>query len=387
VENVTGTSIIDAYFGPTNLMPNKAAKTLLPEKLLMCLDTLIEKARMIDDELRRIAIVSELESLKVVVRWLSGESMSYVSLVEGVFGITPSKFGHHELHKAQETVEAASADLPGSNVSEKILTWREKNKISGQALKKMIKAEIIPRTEMIENLFRERVFVYLPTKVKNNGIVYKTITKKPWGAYNYYQGNYTSINTFNIDRSVNKFRLLGTLCHEYEHHIATLFMEKAYRERGLLDLSVVLLNTKNSIILEGTASCAQDFLNMQVTEYSELMEALNQLQEMIFLNVAYMQNVESIDNQTMAEYIASEIYLSIEEARKIPAFSSPLNPDGKPNLFRPYIYTYFYGRRDYVLPTYQKAQKRDKLKEFFQTLYLNPYSRSTATWKKAFQNI
>jgi len=40
-----------------------------------------------------------------------------------------------------------------------------------------------------------------------------------------------------------------------------------------------------------------------------------------------------------------------------------------------------------VLPTYQKARKKGKLKEFFQTLYLNPYSRSTATWKTAFSHI
>jgi len=64
-----------------------------------------------------------------------------------------------------------------------------------------------------------------------------------------------------------------------------------------------------------------------------------------------------------------------------------LTLNGKLNFFKPYIFTYFFGRRDYVLPTFQKAQKKDKVNEFFQTLYLNPYSRSTATWKIAFSNI
>jgi len=98
-------------------------------------------------------------------------------------------------------------------------------------------------------------------------------------------------------------------------------------------------------------------------------------------------NVENVDEETAAEYIASEGFRPIDEARKTIGFSKPLTPDGKPNFFKPYVYTYFFGRRDCVLPTFQKAQKKGKVKEFFQTLYLNPYSRSSATWKIAFSRI
>jgi len=79
--------------------------------------------------------------------------------------------------------------------------------------------------------------------------------------------------------------------------------------------------------------------------------------------------------------------MTIERAKKGIRFSKPLTPDGKPNFFKPYVYTYFFGKKDYVLPTFQRAQKKDKLKEFFQTLYLNPYSRSSVTWKTAFSKI
>jgi len=186
----------------------------------------------------------------------------------------------------------------------------------------------------------------------------------------------------------NKHRLIAGVCHEYEHHVANLFTEKGYRENKLLDLSAVLLHTKRCIISEGTAECAKDFLGLQLgREYDEFIESLSNLRWLIRLNVAYMLNVENVDDETAAEYIASGGFEPVEEARKWIEFSRPLTPDGKPNFFKPYIYTYFFGRRNYVLPTFQKAQKKDKLKEFFQTLYLNPYSRSTATWKIAFSKI
>jgi len=386
-KEVTGTSIVDAYFGPKDLSPDKAKKPLVPEKLLMDLDTLIEKAKDIDDELRRIALISDLESLKVVVKWISGEAILFVRLVERIFGITPHKFGQNEIRKAQQVVEDACATLPGSDVSEKVLKWREKNKITGKALKKMTETEIVEKTKEIERLFEKQVFAYLPTKVENNGVIYKTTTGEPWGAYNYYQRDYTSINTFNIDRTFNRYRLITTVCHEYEHHVANLFTEKYYRETNLLDLSIDLLHTKRCIIGEGTANCAKDFLGLHLEQCAELSEALSQLQEMVDLNVTYMLNVENIDEETAVEYVASKAFQPIDEARKAIMFSKPLTADGKLNFFKPYIYTYFFGRRDYVVPTFQKTQKKGKVKEFFQTLYLDPYSRSTATWKIAFSMI
>lgn len=387
-KEVTGVSIVDAYFGPENLSPDKTKGHLPPEKLLVNFDTLIGRSKEIDNELRRIVIASDLESLKAVVRWLSGEDFPYVRLVEEIFGITPCRFGQKEIRRAQQLVEDASAYLPGSNVSEKVLKWREESKIAGEALKKMVDTEIAARTEEIRRLFEERVFAHLPEKVENKGIVYKTVTGEPWTAYNYYQGNYMSINAINIDMPFNRYRLARALWHEYEHHVANLCKEKYYRENKALDLAAVLLHTKRNVIDEGTADCAREFLGLQFEGgNSELVESINNLEKMVGLNVAYMLNVENVDEETVAEYTASETFRPIEEARKTNAFQRPLAPNGKPNFFKPYDYTYFFGKRDYVLPTFQKAQKKDKVKEFFQTLYFNPYSRSSATWKIVFAKI
>jgi len=387
-EEITGVNIVDAYFGPENLAPKKVKRRPSPEKLLTSSDVLAEEAKEIDNKLRRTAIISDLESLKVVVKWLSGEEISYICLVEGIFGITPRKFGQNEIRKAQQVVEDACATFPSADASEKILKWEEENKISGEALKKFVDAEVVVRTKEIAESFKKHVFAHLPTKIENKGVIYKTVIGEPWGAYNYYQGDYTSINAVNIDKPFNKHRLIEALHHEYEHHVANLFAEKYHRENKALDLAAVLLHTKRCIISEGTADCAKDFLDLHLGgDDSKLVESLKNLRDMINLNVAYMLNVEKVEGKTAVEYIASEGFLSMERAKKGIEFSKPLTRDGKPNFWKPYIYTYFFGRRDYVLPIFQKAQKKGKVKEFFQILYLNPYSRSSATWKTAFLKI
>lgn len=387
-KEVTGVGIVDAYFGPRSLSPDRTKSHLPSEKFLINLNMLVGKSEQIDNELKRTAIVSDLESIETVVRWLSGEDIPYVRLVEEIFGIVPRKFGQKEIRKAQQSVEGASADLHGVDISEKILRWREESKITGEALKRMVDTEILTRTRNIRTLFKKKVLAHLPGKVENKGIIYKTVQGEPWTAYNYYQGNYRSVNAINVDMPLNRYKLALALWHEYEHHVANLFKEKYYRENKALDLVAVLLHTKRSVIDEGTADCAREFLDLKFEgENTQLVESLNKLEKMAGLNAAYMLNVENVDEETAAEYTSSETFRPVEDARRANAFRKPITSDGRPNFFKPYDYTYFFGKTDYVLPTLRKAQKKDKVKEFFQTLYLNPYSRSSATWKIAFAKI
>jgi hypothetical protein len=138
---------------------------------------------------------------------------------------------------------------------------------------------------------------------------------------------------------------------------ANLSTEKYYRENETLDLSVVLLHIERCIISEGTVDCAKDFLGLELGgEYGELVESLDNLRRMINLNVAYMLNVENAGEETAVEYIALEGFVPIEREKRN-WVGNPFTPDGKPNLFKFYTYTYFFGKGDYVLPTFQRAQK------------------------------
>jgi hypothetical protein len=119
-KQTTGASLVDAYFGPEEFSPDRAETPSNSEQFLAELNGLLLEVKEIDDELRRVAITSDLESFKVVVKWLSGESMPYSRLVEGLFGITPIKFSEREVHEAQQSVDDASAELPGSDVADRI---------------------------------------------------------------------------------------------------------------------------------------------------------------------------------------------------------------------------------------------------------------------------
>ena len=72
-------------------------------------------------------------------------------------------------------------------------------------------------------------------------------------------------------------------------------------------------------------------------------------------------------------------------AKAATKFIKPSNDDGMPNFWAPYIFTYYFGRTDFVFPTYKKAVQNDVLPEFYRTIYLNPYSGSSITWKNAFE--
>jgi hypothetical protein len=103
---------------------------------------------------------------------------------------------------------------------------------------------------------------------------------------------------------------------------------------------------------------------------------------MTSINAAIKLNSENCSKEEVTQYL-------VERGLRAPnsfslAFIESFQDDGRPNFWAPYVFTYFFGRKDFVLPTYQKAEQEDQLPEFYRTLYLNPYSGSSLTWKQSF---
>jgi hypothetical protein len=76
---------------------------------------------------------------------------------------------------------------------------------------------------------------------------------KSWGAYNYYKGNNQSLIQVNTDLPVLVGNVLILGCHEgYPgHHVQGIFMERAYRERGWAEFSVLPLYIPAAPLNEG----------------------------------------------------------------------------------------------------------------------------------------
>lgn len=386
-KRITGNSIVDAYFGPQELAPALQDECQSSKELVHELGVLLDRCRdRLDHELRRDYMLGEIESMQVLISWLTGDNISYVDLVEGLFGIQIASFSDSDLGDATDVLQDLLADHPEEDLKEKVRQFTEKGRVRGEELSNLIMGELQEKTREVGDMFKTRVFSQIGDVVTDNGVRYETVQNEPWSGYNYYQGDYRSINCFNIDRSFNRDRLLGVVHHEYEHHVSNLWREKAYKENNLTELSIVPLHTGRCVISEGTADTAKDFLGIVVDNPSKkAIDALYTLRRMVNINAAIMLNHKKRPFDEVVWFVQERGLFSRETAEQSLGFVKPKRDDGRPNLWAPYVFNYFIGRTRYVLPTFERARSEGELKRFFQTVYLSPFALSSSTWRKAFE--
>lgn len=383
----TGVSLVDAYFGPDYLKPDNQEKNRTPQDLIHSLTDLIDRIPTeIDSKIRADHLIGECESIKVVVEWLSGKSIPYAKLVEGLFHIPLKKFSEKAIDKRIQDLDEALADYPGTDLKDRAHRYNEDGALTGGDLKELIEKELQPKTINVGEMFKSKIYTLLGTKVTDNGVEYQTVTKAPWSGYNWYQRGFKSINQFNLSTTFKKDSLQSVIYHEYEHHVSNLWREKYYQETGNLELTVVPLHTGRCVISEGTADTAKDFLGVDDDDPQlEITEAFYILRRMTSVNAAIMINDEGKSVEEAVEYLAECGLRTTKSAVQSIDFIKTETDDGLPNFWAPYVFTYFFGRTDFVLPTFKKAIEENELPRFFQTLYLNPYSGSSVTWKDAYK--
>jgi hypothetical protein len=386
-EKMTGVSVVDAYFGPEDfhpkMMSTKKTEKDLVHEIHQAFDALRDE---IDDPLRLDFMMGELHSLNIVVDWLAGKEMSYAELVEGLFHIPLKRFPENEIDKNIHLLEERISEFPGDDLRDKVTRFGSEGEITGEALQQLIETELQNKSTDVGQMFRDRVFSKMGASVPDKGVQYEAVRNEPWSGYNWYQGGFKSLNQFNIDSKFNKDTLLNVIYHEYEHHVSNLWREKAFLNSKNLELSIVPLHTGRCVISEGTADTAKEFLG--VTDDSPRMAVINALyvlRRMSSINAAIMLNNEGRTTEEAVDYLVNRGIRTHESAQQSMNFISPTTKDGKPNFFAPYIYTYYKGRTDFVLPMYLKAVEKDSLPEFYKTVYMNPYSGSSVTWNKAFE--
>jgi len=386
-ERLTGVSVVDAYFGPEEFHPKKQSKEKTATDLVHDIHQTFDAIRdEIGDQLRLEYMMGELHSLNVVVDWLDGKDLSYSDIVEGLFHISMKRYSESEIDKSIEIVTDAMSEFPGDDLRDKIKKFGTEGVITGNALQRLIEEEFQQRSLEIGQEFKNKINSLMGASVPDNGIRYEAVQNEPWSGYNWYQSEFKSLNQFNIDRKFNRDSLAATFYHEYEHHVSNLWREKAYLNSGNIELSIVPLHTGRCVISEGTADTAEDFLGVSDDDPRiVVLNALSPLRRMTGINSAILLNDEGKSVDEAVDYMVNRGYRSRESAEASIAFISPTTKDGKTNFFAPYIFTYFIGRTNFVLPTFNKAVEQDELVKFYQTLYLNPYSGSSVTWNKAYE--
>ncbi len=384
----TGVSIVDAYFGEPDLAPAMLNRDKNADTLLSELGVTIDSVGELQEPLRRDYLVGETRSLEAVVRWINGENTEFLDLVQRLFNIRARLFTEREVEEAVYTVEESTNRLSEGTLSERIDRLLREGEISGDELKRMIEVDLQQKTNQVTQLFRERIYSQIGESVTDNGVMYQTVKHQPWSGYNYFQGNFRSINKFNLDRPMNRESLLSVVYHEYEHHVHNLWREKHYREKGYVELSVIPLHTGWSVISEGCADTAREFLGIaEESPRVKALDSLYHLRRMVSINTAILLNQDMCSTEEAVDYMHQKGLYTRECARAALSFITPTTTEGRPNIWAPYVFTYLFGRRDFVLPTYKRAVHKGRLREFYRTLYMNPFSGSSVTWATAFKSL
>jgi len=385
-KRLTGDSIVDAYFGPPELSPDRQNADMDPDSLVHELGCLVDNIKStIRDPLRREYLLSDARSMQALVEWLGGAAISYAELVKRLFNIEMKSYSEGDIDRQIERVDEAYAGFPGGDLRDRIDRFDRNGELSGQELKNLIEGELQQKASDVGSLFKEKVFSKIGVRIRDNGVQYKAVIDKPWGSYNYYLGDFKSLNVFNIDYPNNPTQLLSATYHEYEHHVQSLCREHLLHKKRYLELSILPLHTGHCVILEGTADSAKDFLGVADEDpNARAIRARGRLYGMVMTNAAVMMNVRGLGVEETSEYISDRAFERPDIAPNVTRFFNPKADNGQPNIWAPYVFTYDIGRTDFVMPTFNKAVEQGLVAEFFKTLYLNPFSGSSATWKMAF---
>ena len=238
--HVEGT--VDAYFGPPGLAAEVAAAEPVDPR------TLAADAEALLNELDNGWLRDQVVGLHTFARVVAGETLAYRDEVECCYGVRP----HHTEETAFADAHARLDELmPGTEpLVERYQAWLMAASVSREHLGRIV-AAVIDRAREWTN----RV-VELPA---GEGVALEIVTDKPWGGFCYYLGDLQSRIELNADLPRSAGEVLHLALHEtYPGHHAERCVKDdvLVRKRGLLEETIVLVPTPQSMIAEGIAELA-----------------------------------------------------------------------------------------------------------------------------------
>ncbi len=247
---------VDAYYGPPELAERAAARdaeTMLGElqARVVALDATL---RLIETdpgtlEAERVRYLrAMLGSAKVRLRMLRGEEISFQDEAEGLFGVRPELIDLTTLDpvlaRIEELVPGDPSDGP---LNERLNAYQDRFIIPNEALRAVIDAAVAE--------CRARTLPHIPLPTSESFSL-SLVTDKPWGGFNYYQGDYHSVIEINTDLPTRLDRAVDVGCHEAYpgHHVySTLIERDRVNALGQVEFTLLPLYSPRAIISEGSA--------------------------------------------------------------------------------------------------------------------------------------
>ena len=238
--------IVDAYFGPSEPAAAIAAAPPVEPR------TLVADGEALLGDLEDGWLRDQVGGLRTYAGVLAGDAGSYADEVEGCYGVRP-----------EYTSEAVFLDthaeldelLPGAGtLAQRYERWRTSMLVPAEQVEPTV-AAVIERARSWT-----RRLVDLPDGER---VTLEIVRDEPWMAFCYYLGDLESRISVNVDLPKSAAELLHLTMHEtYPGHHAERCAKEAVlvRGRGLLEETIVLVPTPQSLVSEGIAELAPALL-------------------------------------------------------------------------------------------------------------------------------
>jgi hypothetical protein len=238
--------IVDAYYGPPELAAAVDAEPPVDARAL------VSAAELLLDELEDGWLRDQVVGLRTYAGVLAGESGSYADEVEGCYGVRPTHTDEAVFTAAHERLTEL---LPGNEpLAERYRRWQDSIRVPPEWVERAAAAVIE------EARVWTRGLVELPD---DEGVELEIVRDKPWLAFCEYLGGLRSRIAVNVGLPVSAFELLVLTMHEaYPGHHAERSCKDhmLVRGRGLLEETLVLVPTPQSLVSEGIAELAPALL-------------------------------------------------------------------------------------------------------------------------------
>jgi hypothetical protein len=235
--------LVDAYFGPPELAAAVDAEPPVDPRLL------VSAAEALLDELDDGWLRDQVVGLRTYAGVLAGESVSYADEVEGCYGVRPTYTDEAVFTAAHERLEEL---LPGDGpLAERYERWQGSIRVPTELVEGTVAAVIEEARAWTRGL------VELPD---GEGVVLEIVRDEPWIAFCAYLGDLRSRISVNVDLPLSAFELLILTLHETYpgHHAERCCKEQLLvRGGGLLEETLVMVPTPQSLVSEGIAKVAQ----------------------------------------------------------------------------------------------------------------------------------
>ena len=233
---------VDAYYGPPELAAAVDTEPPVDPR------TLVAEAEALLDELHDGWLRDQVVGLRTYAGVLAGESGSYADEVEGCYGVRPTYTDEAVFAAAHEQLDEL---LPGDGtLAERYARWQTSSLVPADQIERLIAAVIEEARAATAGL------VELP---HGEGVALEVVRDEPWWASCVYVGDLASRISVNVSLPMSPIELLILAVHETYpgHHVERCCKEHLLvRGRGLLEETLVMVPTPQSLVAEGVAGLA-----------------------------------------------------------------------------------------------------------------------------------